>query len=54
MTFKIFINAAHNIVHRILVIGFMMIGVVMMFCAEPLGAIIILLAMIEDSVYRRR
>lgn len=45
---------AINIVHDIVITVFMVVGVIMMFCAEPIGAVIVLLAMIEDNLYKRR
>ncbi len=43
-----------NIVHDIVITVFMVGGVIMCFNAQAIGAVIILLAMIEDSVYKRR
>ena len=43
-----------NIVHDLLITGFLVLGVIMLFNAEPIGAVIMLLALIEDNVYRRR
>jgi hypothetical protein len=50
MTYKNLINITHDI----LIFMFLALGVIMLFKAEPLGAVIMLLAMIEDNVYRRR
>ena len=43
-----------NIIHGILITAFLLLGVIIMFRKEPNGAIIILLAMIEDNLYKRR
>jgi hypothetical protein len=43
-----------NIVHDILITTFLIFGIILLFNAEPIGAVIILLAMIEDNVYKRR
>jgi hypothetical protein len=41
------------IVHDIVCIAFMIGGIIMLFYGESIGAVIFLLAMIADSVYRR-
>ena len=50
MIFKKLVNTAHDIV----IIAFMIVGAVMILYADSTGAIIFILAMIEDSVYKRR
>lgn len=43
-----------NIVHDILITIFLVFGIITLFHGEPLGAVIVLLTMIEDNVYKRR
>ncbi len=50
MTFKNFVNTVHDIV----ITAFMVGGVITCFNEQAIGAVILLLAMIEDSVYKRR
>ncbi len=50
MTFKNLINIVHDIVVR----GFIGGGLFVLIAGDLTGATIILLAMIEDSVYKRR
>ncbi len=49
-----FLKKLMNTAHDIVIIVFMVVGAIMLFNAEPIGAIIFLLAMIEDNVYKRR
>ena len=43
-----------NLVHDILITAALVLSVVMIFNADPIGVIILLLAMIEDNAYKRR
>jgi hypothetical protein len=52
--YKMNFKNAINIVHDTIITLFMVFSVYMLFNAEPLGAVIMLLAMIEDNVYKRR
>ncbi len=45
---------AINIVHDLLITAFLVLGVIMLYNVEPIGAVIMLLAIIEDNVYKRR
>lgn len=45
---------AVNIIHDTIITLFMVLSVYLLFNAETLGAVIMLLAMIEDNVYKRR
>ncbi len=50
MTFNKFINVVHDLAITIALI----LGVVVISTGELIGAVIFLLAMIEDNVYKRR